>query len=217
MITKTYDHQTAKFLAVVGENMPEISSDVMQKWIENPKALQKVLSVLRLPETATEPKQEPTPLLMSITIDTDCDPKIPSGLFLTGTGTEHRKMGIMTLEKRADGKLYANNKEVIRHLSLNQQNGESIKGYQLRTELKDKQVLNACIMDALLANPHLIPEVWKIGHIYFWGTIFRDAGGSLYVGFLYWSDGGWHWRCIWLAHWLCCVWRGSGPAASLAS
>jgi len=43
MVTKTYDRQTAKFLAVLGENMPEVSSDIMQEWIENPKALQAVL------------------------------------------------------------------------------------------------------------------------------------------------------------------------------
>ena len=40
---KTYDRQTATFLAVVGQNMPEISGDVMQGYIENPKALQKAL------------------------------------------------------------------------------------------------------------------------------------------------------------------------------
>lgn len=39
----TYDRQTAKFLSVVGENMPEMLGDVMQSWIENPEAVQKVL------------------------------------------------------------------------------------------------------------------------------------------------------------------------------
>lgn len=43
MTAKTYDRQTAKFLAVVGENMPELSGDVMQGWIQNPKAVQKTL------------------------------------------------------------------------------------------------------------------------------------------------------------------------------
>ncbi len=44
MTAKTYDRQTAKFLAVVGENMPELSGDVMQRWIQNPRAVQKALS-----------------------------------------------------------------------------------------------------------------------------------------------------------------------------
>lgn len=52
---KTYDRQTATFLAVVGQNMPELSGDVMQEWIENPKALQKALRVLCPPETASAP------------------------------------------------------------------------------------------------------------------------------------------------------------------
>lgn len=43
MTAKTYDRQTAKFLAVIGENMPELSGDMMQGWIEDPKAVQKVL------------------------------------------------------------------------------------------------------------------------------------------------------------------------------
>jgi hypothetical protein len=37
---KTYDRQTATFLAAVGQNMPELSGDEMQRWIENPKSLQ---------------------------------------------------------------------------------------------------------------------------------------------------------------------------------
>lgn len=54
MTAKTYDRQTAKFLAVVGENMPELSGDVMQGWIQNPKAVQKVLSnAFCPPEAAT--------------------------------------------------------------------------------------------------------------------------------------------------------------------
>ncbi len=55
---KTYDRQTASFLAVVGQNMPELSGDVMQGWIENPKALQKALRVLCPPEaTASAPRE----------------------------------------------------------------------------------------------------------------------------------------------------------------
>ena len=44
MSAKTFDRHTAKFLAVVGENMPKMSEGVMQAWIENPKGLQWVLA-----------------------------------------------------------------------------------------------------------------------------------------------------------------------------
>lgn len=51
MTQNTYHAQTAKFIAKVAENMPELSSDVMQGWIENPKGLQKILkNVLCPPE-----------------------------------------------------------------------------------------------------------------------------------------------------------------------
>ncbi|MEI7452238.1 MAG: hypothetical protein WCK37_03485 [Candidatus Falkowbacteria bacterium] len=40
----TYDAHTARFIATVATCLPEISSDVMQGWIENPKALKKVLN-----------------------------------------------------------------------------------------------------------------------------------------------------------------------------
>jgi hypothetical protein len=53
MKAKTFDRQTAKFLAVVGENMPELSGDVMQGWIENPKSVQKVLREAFCPPEAT--------------------------------------------------------------------------------------------------------------------------------------------------------------------
>ena len=170
------------------------------------------------PETPTAAvpvtgKPQPAPLPMSIIVDCDADPEVPSGLYLTGEGTEHRKMGQITLEKRADGKLYANGKEVVRYLSKKQQGGNHIQGHKLRKELKDKQVLNACIPDALLANPHLIPEEWKSGLTYFWGTIFRRADGDLYVECFGWGGDGWHWDDRWLG----VGWSDYEPAASLAS
>lgn len=200
---------TEEFLDKVHEIVSLFPDTILKKWIGNPKALKKALE--NPPGTATAPKQEPIPLPLSITIDTDRDPKIPSGLYLAGEGTEHRKMGKMKLEKRMDGKLYANDKEVIRHLSPNQQNGKNMKGHALRNELKDKQVLNACILDALLANPQLIPDEWKNGRTYFWGTIFRDADGSLCVEYLFWDDDRWNWYC----HWLDNDWNDGEPAASL--
>lgn len=41
---KTYDAQTAKFLAVVSENIPRLNSGEMQRWIEKPKALRRMLA-----------------------------------------------------------------------------------------------------------------------------------------------------------------------------
>lgn len=46
---KTYDRQTAKFLAAIGENVPtDLTSEQMQAYIQHPKQLQKALGVLSL-------------------------------------------------------------------------------------------------------------------------------------------------------------------------
>lgn len=58
MTTKTYDRQTGKFLARVAENMPEMSGEVMQSWINDPKSLQNFLKGL-VPSTngaSTQPE-----------------------------------------------------------------------------------------------------------------------------------------------------------------
>jgi hypothetical protein len=55
-IANTYDRQTAQFLAVVAQNMPEMSGDVMQGWIQNPKAVKKLLFGFAPPETIATSK-----------------------------------------------------------------------------------------------------------------------------------------------------------------
>ena len=94
-------------------------------------------------------------------------------------------------------------------LSPNQQNGESITGNKLCKELEGKPVLNANVLDFLLAHPEFIPEEWKGKYIFFWGTIYRDAAGDLVVRYLIWIGGRWYWFCCWLG----LAWGGGGPAA----
>lgn len=68
MSAKTFDSQTAKFLAVVGENMPNISDVHMQRWIEHPKDLQHVLREALLPSETCElaPAPQPEPLIIPV-------------------------------------------------------------------------------------------------------------------------------------------------------
>jgi hypothetical protein len=49
METKTFDSQTGRFISAVIMNMPEIPSDIMQGWIENPTALKNILTQSLLP------------------------------------------------------------------------------------------------------------------------------------------------------------------------
>lgn len=46
---KTYNEEFTRFLSILGENLPELESDVMQGWIQNPKAFQKFLAGLDQP------------------------------------------------------------------------------------------------------------------------------------------------------------------------
>ncbi|MBI2475565.1 hypothetical protein HYV69_04055 [Candidatus Uhrbacteria bacterium] len=107
------------------------------------------------------------------------------------------------------------------YFSPNQLDGNAVVGNNLRADLEDSKVpvLNACVLDHLLAHPELIPKDWKVDEngntrqIYFWGTIYRRLDGSLFVRCLYWHDGAWRWRCSWLGH----ERDDQDPAAVLAS
>ncbi len=105
------------------------------------------------------------------------------------------------------------------YLSPNQQNGKRIEGNKLRKELANEPVLNANVLDYLLAHPELIPEDWKkdergnTRYIFFWETIYRYSRGHLCVRFLYLSGGAWGWRGNWLGF----DWSDFDPAAVLAS
>jgi len=125
-----------------------------------------------------------------------------------------------TVETHQPGGLWKWNPEQVQfYLSTNQQNGKTIKGNKLRKELAGKPVLNANVLDYLLKNPQLIPEEWKkdsngnTRYIFFWGTIYRNAVGSLFVRYLYFNDGQWSWSHDWLDY----AWGSYNPAALLAS
>ena len=128
----------------------------------------------------------------------------------------------LTIEKHVgDGTLELDPSWLQLHFSPNQIDGKTIEGYKLRKELETSKVhvLNACVLDYLLTHPEIIPEDWKVDengntrYIFFWGTLYRSPDGRLYVRFLYWSGGAWHWDYSWLGH----GWFDRSPAAVLAS
>jgi len=118
-------------------------------------------------------------------IDCDADPYLPKGWKKV---VSHKKGGMLEW----------NPAKVYLHLSLNQQNGKTIQGHNLRKELENEPVLNANVLDYLLAHPELILEEWKGKYIFFWGTIYRGSGGRLYVRYLRWGGGAWNWGYNWL-------------------
>ncbi len=137
-------------------------------------------------------------------IDCDADPFIPEGWSVV----EHHKGGQVEFDSS----------KIVFHLEPEQRNG-LIVGNELRERLKSQPVMNANVLDFLLKHPDLIPESWEYDErgrkrrIYFWGTIFCDSDGNLFIRCLYRSGSKWRWGCPWLD----CCWDGQDPAAVLAS
>ncbi|MDP1814653.1 MAG: hypothetical protein Q8K92_09425 [Leadbetterella sp.] len=137
-------------------------------------------------------------------IDCDSDPFIPNGWKVE----EHQKGGIMKFDAS----------KVSFYLSKKQKNGR-IEGNKLREELKNKKILNANVLDYLLANPKAIPDEWKkdengnTRYIFFWGTIYRNSRGGLYVRCLSWYVGEWRWGGRWRSY----GFGSDDPSAVLAS
>ena len=132
-------------------------------------------------------------------IDCNAHPFVPDGW----TVKEHKKSGQLEWDPT----------KVELYLDEGQQNGNRIKGNELRKMLKSKPVLNANVLDYLLAHPNLIPEEWKGRTVFFWGTIYRDSDGYQYVRYLYWDHDWWSWSDYWLDR----GWNGLDPAAVSAS
>lgn len=105
------------------------------------------------------------------------------------------------------------------HLDPGQQDGKVMTGNALRTSLSGVRVLTADVLDAYLAHPELIPESLKKDadgntiYTFFWGTIYRDSHGNLYVRCLCWYGDRWYWSYCWLE----ADWRSGHPSAVPAS
>ena len=138
-------------------------------------------------------------------IDCDIAPYIPNGWSVES----HTKGGQIEFDPS----------KITTYFSERQKNGKTIVGHDFRKELEGKPVLNACVLDHLLANTDLIPDSWKKNekgetlYHFFWGTLYRDSDGYLYVRYLCWSVAGWDWGYCWLD----LKFGGQDPAAVLAS
>ncbi|OGZ23302.1 MAG: hypothetical protein A2981_02600 [Candidatus Nealsonbacteria bacterium RIFCSPLOWO2_01_FULL_38_120] len=132
-------------------------------------------------------------------IDCDADPFVPSGFTLMS----HRKGGQIIWDPRK-AELY---------LSKGQKNGKVISGNDLDKELANVSgILNANVLDYLLAHQELIPKEWEGKFVYFWGTEYLSVGTS-YVRYLRRGGGRWYSYSYWLGY----GWDGDSPAARFAS
>lgn len=102
-------------------------------------------------------------------------------------------------------------------LSPLQMDGKVIDGNNLRRVLAETRKLNANVLDYLLLHPDLIPEEWKKDSkgnclfTHFWGTIYRNLDGDLFVRYIFFIDGGWVSDIAWLGD----TWDDNDPAATL--
>jgi len=128
-------------------------------------------------------------------IDCDADPFLPKGWRVE----QHLKSGSFKWDPT----------EVELYLDAGQKDGKVISGHELRKKLEGKRVLNANVLDWLLAHPQFIPESWKGKFVFFWGTIYRGGRGHLCVRYLCWRGSGWSWNDGWLVDYF----RGLDPAA----
>jgi len=77
------------------------------------------------------------------------------------------------------------------------QEKEILVGEELLQELDNIPILNANVLDYLIAHPELIPDSWKDKRIYFLGTIYL-LNDIRVVRYLYWSKSQWTWCQRWL-------------------
>ena len=136
-------------------------------------------------------------------IDCDCQPFVPENWEVCEDDQ---------LASRVTGQLEWDAANIGLFLSDTQKSGRH-EGNELRKELESQPALPANLLDYLLEHPHLIPEEWKGKYVFFWGTIYRYSDGDLFVRCLGWRGGRWCWDFGWLGS----GWRGSNPAAVLAS
>jgi hypothetical protein len=118
--------------------------------------------------------------LEELVIDFDSIPHIPAGLTIAPDNDQ--------VKTRVRGKRKMSGIRVVLHLDDIQKNGKRVKGYDLKWKLEGQEVFGAQLLDLYCKHTDLIPEDWKTKSlIFFWGTIYRDDLGLLYVRYLYWS------------------------------
>lgn len=112
--------------------------------------------------------------LQVIEIDCNASPVIPVGLRLVS----HDQLGAWLW---------------VPNITLLKAPAETMTGHQFFAQVQKQtgSAMNACVLDAFLARPALIPDVWGDKFVYFGGTQYLDEKGRLAVRCLYRKGSGW--------------------------
>lgn len=98
-----------------------------------------------------------------------------------------------------------------------EQEKSSITGTKLRTRMQSQSPMSAAVLDYLIGHPEETPEEWKqtkdgkIQFVFFWGTIYRDSNGHLFVRYWFCHEGRWQAD----GHWLGSAWDVQNPSVVL--
>lgn len=118
----------------------------------------------------------------------DCD-VIPKGLYVNNGIAEvgdHRSDRPLRWDKEAQ-------KEALYLSSL--QKGSYVRVKELLKELASKPVLNANVLDYLLAHTELIPEAWQFKRVLFPGTIYHGYYDTIWIRCLEMKNLSWRGGC----------------------
>lgn len=162
-------------------------------------------------------------------IDCDANPYIPDKRWKV---VNHRQLGMLewnpvglslshlTIQERCEISWSSKNVSLIKFGTMEkvekgQRGADSwmighyyISLEKLRLQIEAAEVLNANVLDYLIAHPELIPEEWKkIKGIIFYGTVYKFGGEC--VRFLRWRAGKWDWNFIYIDGWWGFDFRGT--------
>lgn len=112
-------------------------------------------------------------LFLGRRIDSNQTPSVREGVFVE----KHVGLGIIFWDKHKHSRSVLVLKE--------QFSGKGITGKDFLKEIMLTSMMNATVLDWLLANPHEIPrQVWQGKKIFFWGTLYSGTNNNLYVRYL---------------------------------
>jgi hypothetical protein len=141
----------------------------------------RVLEIQRIPPVTVDLGKEPNEL---------CD----YSKSCTRRLAVHLGSGKAVLQRRPDGlylnghklALYRSAREWVWDARIRQNVETAVTGFELKDEMLGRQVVNANVLDALVEHPELVPDEWRTQGrssptVVFWGTVYKDDGGSLFV------------------------------------
>ncbi len=200
------DKQTGKFIARIAENLPDMPSDLMQDWIDDPKRIQKFLKGLCPQEVAFAPKEE-APLDTIIHIDRSIRPVYPDWV-KTVMHPEFEDTGPIEYDLATEVELWLHGG----------QKGDVVKGEVIYSHLKDTNALGWCLnlQDGFAIQQKGITVFYKLfggKRIFLWKSVVRNRNRCLNAPYLCASGGKVmvNWR------WLGYDWNGFYPAIRFAN